>query len=43
MRDLVNAVFDLIAPNNSILSTEIIQKDMTLPQTGDYRIIVGGG
>lgn len=37
-----NAVFDLIAPNDTILGTELRQKSLILPQTGDYEIIVGG-
>lgn len=34
-----NAVFDLIAPDDSIIGTELTQQSLILPQTGDYRII----
>ena len=37
-----NAVFDLIAFNDSIIGTELTQQSLVLPQTRDYRVIVGG-
>lgn len=37
-----NAVFDVIAPNGEILTTEATQSSLKLPATGNYEIIVGG-
>ena len=37
-----NAVFDVIAPNGEILTTEATQSSLKLPATGSYEIIVGG-
>lgn len=37
-----NAVFDVISPDGSLLVRESTYEEMTLPQTGDYQIIVGG-
>lgn len=37
-----NAVFDVIAPNGQILTTEATQSSLKLPATGNYEIIVGG-
>ena len=37
-----NAVFDVIAPNGEILTTEATQSSLKLPATGYYEIIVGG-
>ena len=37
-----NAVFDILAPNGSILRQEASSWRGILPATGDYKIIVGG-
>ncbi|MDJ0660038.1 MAG: hypothetical protein QNJ42_11195 [Crocosphaera sp.] len=37
-----NAVFDLVAPNNTILKREVTNTHLVLPDNGDYKIIVGG-
>lgn len=37
-----NAVFDLISPSGSLLAQESTYEAITLPETGDYQIIVGG-
>lgn len=37
-----NAVFDVISPSGYVLVREGINENILLPQTGDYRIIVGG-
>ncbi len=37
-----NAVFDVIAPNGEILTTEATQSSLKLPATGNYEIMVGG-
>lgn len=37
-----NAVFDILAPNESILRQEATSWRGILPATGDYKIIVGG-
>jgi hypothetical protein len=37
-----NAVFDLIAPNKDLIQGEITSKNLKLPTTGNYEIIVGG-
>ncbi|WP_204139098.1 hypothetical protein [Halomicronema sp. CCY15110] len=37
-----NAVFDLISPSGMIMTQEATSESLLLPQTGDYRLIVGG-
>ncbi len=37
-----NAAFDVVAPSNLILGTELRKEEIFLPHTGDYKIIVGG-
>ncbi|MDJ0578784.1 hypothetical protein [Crocosphaera sp.] len=37
-----NAVFDLVSPNNTILTEEVTDIGLVLPMNGDYKIIVGG-
>jgi hypothetical protein len=37
-----NAVFDLISPSGSLLAHESTYEVLTLPEAGDYQIIVGG-
>lgn len=37
-----NAVFDVVDPSGIILGTELTDKTLLLPHTGDYQIIVGG-
>lgn len=37
-----NAVFDVVAPSGLILGTEMQQKKVFLPHTGEYSVIVGG-
>lgn len=37
-----NAVFDLISPSGSLLAQESTYEVITLPEAGDYQIIVGG-
>lgn len=37
-----NAVFDLVAPSGIILGTELTDELTLLPDTGEYKIIVGG-
>lgn len=37
-----NAVFDLIAPNKDLIQGEITSKNLKLPATGNYEVIVGG-
>jgi hypothetical protein len=37
-----NAVFDLISPSGMIMVQEATSESLLLPQTGDYRLIVGG-
>lgn len=37
-----NAVFDLVAPDGQTLEQEATEATVTLPESGDYQIIVGG-
>lgn len=37
-----NAVFDVVAPSGLILGTELTNKEIFLPHTGDYEVVVGG-
>ncbi|MDJ0845241.1 hypothetical protein [Crocosphaera sp.] len=37
-----NAVFNLVAPNYTILQQEVTNTHLILPANGDYKIIVGG-
>lgn len=37
-----NAVFELISPTGTVLIQESVSNYLTLPQTGDYTVIVGG-
>ena len=37
-----NAVFDLLSPDNKIITQEVTNTSIILPSNGDYKIIVGG-
>lgn len=37
-----NAVLDVISPSGYVLVRESTQESLLLPQTGDYKVIVGG-
>ncbi len=37
-----NAVFDLLAPDGSIIETEVMASESDLPASGDYFVVVGG-
>lgn len=37
-----NAVFDVLSPSDEVLRRESVSEEIVLPESGDYRILVGG-